>query len=215
MSADAARCTVLIGPDDRLASLREKVAAASVEVLAFADTEALKALDAIIRRKPEVVSVERLFAASPRGAALINRIKADPKLDGAEIRVVAHDSDYSRVSPRRRAPAPAPALDQRGTRRAPRHKMAAAVLVQVDAGRATLVDLSAVGAQVLSAAKLAPDQRVAMTLADGQATVTFRAKVVWTSFEIPPGDGPRYRSGIDFEGADGPAVDAFGIRHRA
>ena len=43
-----------------------------------------------------MVALERLFAATPRGAALINRIKADPALGDTEIRVIAHDSDYSR-----------------------------------------------------------------------------------------------------------------------
>ena len=207
-------CNVLIAPQDRLAPLKERSTTESIEILAFADTEALKALEAIIKRKPTIVAVERLFAASPRGAALINRIKADPKLDASEIRVVAHDSDYSRVSPRRPAPAAAPPLDQRGTRRAQRFKMPANVMVQIDGNQVTLTDLSTVGAQVLSPIKLLPDQRIAMTLPDDLATLTFSAAVVWTSFEIPPGGGPRYRSGINFEDADGPAVDAFCNRHK-
>ena len=63
-----------------------------------------------------------MFAVTPRGAALINRIKADPTLRQSEIRVIAHNSDYVRVVPRAAPPA-APALDQRGTRRAARFKM--------------------------------------------------------------------------------------------
>ena len=208
-------CNVVIAPQDRLDPLKERTTVASIEVLAFADTDALRALETIIRRKPEVVSVERLFASSPRGAALINRIKADPKLETSEIRVVAHDSDYSRVSPRRAAPAPAQPLDQRGTRRAQRYRMAGSVLVQVDDSRVTLVDLSTVGAQIVSPAKLKPDQKVTMTLRDDVAAVLFSATIVWTSFEIPPGGGPRYRAGVNFEDADGPAVDAFCSRHRA
>ena len=206
---------VVIGPADRLDGLKERTAVGSVEVLAFADTEALKALETIVKRRPQVVSVERLFAASPRGAALINRIKSDPKLDSSEIRVVSHDSDYSRVSPRRPTPAPTQALDQRGTRRAQRFKMAGEVKAQVDSAPVTVVDLSVVGAMILSQAKLKPDQRIAMTLPDEVETVTFNAMIVWTSFEIPPGGGPRYRAGLNFEDADAGRVDAFCMRHKA
>ena len=46
---------------------------------------------------------------------------------------------------------PAPPLDKRGTRRSPRYAIAGAVEVIVDGNRATLVDLSTIGAHVLSA----------------------------------------------------------------
>jgi hypothetical protein len=208
-------CTVLIAPIDRLPTLKGPTLDDSTELLTFADTEALRALEAITRRLPKVVAVERLFAASPRGAALINRIKIDPKLADCEIHVVSHDSDYSRISPRRPPPTPERPLDQRGTRRALRSKMAANVNAQLDGNTALLVDLSIVGAQVVSGVPLKPDQRVAMTLLDGTADVRFNASVAWTSFEIPPSGRPRYRAGINFEDADAEGVDAFCARHKA
>ena len=82
-----------------------------------------------------------MFAVTPRGAALINRIKADPTLRQAEIRVMAHNSDYTRVVPRA-APPSAPALDQRGTRRAPRFKMADRTVVAVVDGKIGHADRS-------------------------------------------------------------------------
>jgi|SRR5687768_7426242 len=112
-------CTVIIGAIELLETLRE-CAAENSEVLEFGDHEPLKALEAITTRRPKVIAVERLFAATSRGAALINRIKADPDLAEAEIRVVSVDGTY-RVSPRRksgrapsksREPAPAPALPE-------------------------------------------------------------------------------------------------------
>ena len=73
-------------------------------MLTFTDADALLALQTIMQRRPQVVALERMFAVTPRGAALINRIKADPTLREAEIRVLAHNSDYTRVVPRQ-APA--------------------------------------------------------------------------------------------------------------
>jgi PilZ domain len=205
---------VLIGAADLLPGLRERAGTINGEVLTFADADALSALEAITKRRPGVVALERMFAVTPRGAALINRIKADPALRQSEIRVLAHDSDYLRIVPRTPPPT-APSLDQRGTRRAPRSKMAANVIAQVDGKAATLIDLSTVGAQLVSPAALKPSQMIAVVLPDDGAGIRFTASVVWTSFEIPPNSGPRYRAGLDFQDADADAVSAFCQRHRA
>ena len=226
--------TVLIASADLLPTLKPRAADGASELLAFSDADALRALEVITKRRPRLVTLERMFAATPRGAALIHRIKADPSLLESEIRVIAHDTDYSRVLPRQpggggggpapkasaaAAPAPAAAavapLDQRGTRRAPRFRIAAKVDVMVDGNAATLVDLSAVGAQVVSAGALKPNQRVRIGLTDDAGNLRFNAAVAWAKFEIPPGSGPRYRAGLDFVDPDHAAIDAYCARHKA
>ena len=223
-------CTVLIASPDLLPALVERVSDPAIELLTFTDADALLALDAITERRPPIVALERLFAATPRGAALINRIKADPTLGKTEIRVVSHDSDYSRVSPRRSgdtsgggggtaaaatAAAPAQPLDQRGTRRAARVKIAGKVEMFIDGNAAVLVDLSIVGAQVVSPTILKPNQRVRIALPDDLGTMRFNAQVAWASFEIPAKSGPQYRAGIDFVDADARSLDAFCTKHKA
>jgi PilZ domain-containing protein len=205
---------VLIGASNLLAALKQRAGEANGEVLTFPDSDALGALKMIIQRRPTIVALDRGFAVTPRGAALINRIKIDPSLKLAEIRVLAHDSDYTRVIPRTVAPT-APGLDQRGTRRAPRFNMADRVEVVIEGKSAILIDLSTVGAQVVAVAMLKPNQRISVALTDDVADVRLTASVSWTKFEIPPDSGPRYRAGIDFVDADAPAVDAFCLRHRA
>jgi len=204
---------VLIGASDLLPGLKERAGTINGEVLTFADADALQALETITKRRPGVVALDRVFAVTPRGAALINRIKADPALRDSEIRVIAHDSDYQRIVPRTPPPT-APALDQRGTRRAPRFKMAANVTAQLDGRSATVIDLSAVGAQIVSPVALKPNQKIAVALPDDVTSIRFAAAVVWTSFEIPPNSGPRYRAGLDFPDADADAVGAFCERHK-
>ena len=118
---------VLIGPADALAHLRERLDA-SADVQTFTDGEALEALDHIIRTKPAVIAVQADFSTTSRGAALINRIKDDPGLGRCEVRVLARDEKRSRVAAKRTGHGaaavavdePKPALDVRGTRRAPR-----------------------------------------------------------------------------------------------
>ena len=77
-------------------SLRERLADEG-ELLTFADTEPIQALQTILEQRPRLIVLERLFAATPRGAALINRIKTDPQVSQAEIRVMSHTGDYTRV----------------------------------------------------------------------------------------------------------------------
>jgi len=224
-------CIVLIAAADLLPSLKERAGEASGEVLTFTDADALRALEVIIRRRPEIVAIERAFSATPRGTALINRIKSDPSLLSSEIRVVAHDAEPIRMAPRRSsegarghggaalaaAPATTPSkpLDARGTRRAPRFRVPGQVDVLVDGNQAVLVDLSTIGAQVVSATVLKPTQRIRMVLADEHGTVRFNASVAWASFEIPPKSVPRYRAGIEFIDANAAAVDAYCARHKA
>jgi len=206
---------VIIGAPDYLPGLSERAALlnGAGDVVTFSEVEPLRALEAIARLRPKIIALERLFAVTPRGVALINRIKADPALRDSEIRVLEHNSDYSRVVPRPAATA-APPLDQRGTRRAPRVRIADKVTVIVDTKIATLVDLSTVGAQVVLSAGLKPNQRTEVAFNDGVGRVKCTATVVWTSFEMSDA-GPRYRAGLDFDDADAPALDAYAQRHKA
>jgi len=211
--------TVLIAPSEHLQALMEREDLSGAQ--AFSAQDALRALEVITRKRPNVVALEEVFAATTRGAALINRIKADPKLSTCEIRIVAHDSEYARVPASTPAPvadgsavavaAPAPAaapLDQRGTRRAPRIPIVDGVHVIIDGNVATLVDLSVIGAQVVSPTILKPNQRVRIAMGEATKPLRFSAAVAWASFELAK-TGPRYRAGLEFVDADADAVQQF------
>jgi CheY-like chemotaxis protein len=85
----------VIAASNLISSLCEQLSSEG-ELFTFADTEAIQALQAVLERQPELIVLERLFAATPRGAALINRIKMDPQLAHTEIRVMSHTGDYTR-----------------------------------------------------------------------------------------------------------------------
>ena len=226
-------CVVLIGAPDLLPALRTRAGAVNGELIEFSHLDAVAALEAITKRRPQMVALERLFAMTARGAALINRVKADPSLEDVEIRVLAHDSDYTRVVPRAKAPAvAAPALDQTGTRRAPRFKMTTPSMVSTlrsrlarSASRATRQASASLKAwpdfpapsppSSVTPLALKPNQEIAMALPNADAIVRFHAKVAWTSFAPTPEGAPRYRAGIDFMDAEAAAVGAFIERHKA
>ena len=214
---------VLIGPSDALPSLQERLDP-SAELQAFTDSEALEALDHIIRTKPALVAMQDQFAGSTRGQALINRIKADAQLNSVEVRVMAKDASQSRVAVKRGGhggrggavaveDAPKPALDQKGTRRAQRTRIKEAVEVAVDGSPAALIDLSTVGAQVVSPTVLKPNQRVRVTMENGK--VKCAGAVAWAAFEMPKGMPTRYRAGIDWGvTSEGPNIEAFAKKNK-
>ncbi|HUR33404.1 MAG TPA: PilZ domain-containing protein [Vicinamibacterales bacterium] len=223
---------VLIAAVDLLPALKARLAPDVGELLTFGEAEALRALELITTRRPGLVFLERRFATTPRGAALINRIKADPSLLDTQIRVIGPDGHTepesvlaapAKITAARPAQAaaaaaparPAPELDYRGTRRAPRYRIASDTEVLVDGSRGTLVDLSTLGAQLVTTTILKPNQRVRVSLTDPDRPIRSSATVVWASFEIPKGTGARYRAGLDFIEPDTGAIDAYIRRHKA
>jgi hypothetical protein len=231
---------ICIAASNLMPSLRDRVASEG-EVMTFADTEPIPALQAILERRPRLIVLERLFAATPRGAALINRIKTDPQLAHAEVRVMSHTGDYVRqvVKPAIAHPAPAGAavgaglppspgsaataaeepsrpLDWHGTRRALRHRVRPGVEIQLDGTAASVVDVSVVGAQVLSPTILRPNQKVRVSIAGDDALLRFRGAIAWAKFELPkPPAAPLYRAGVEFVDADAVALDEFCARNKA
>jgi hypothetical protein len=205
---------VVIAAANLMPALQERLASEG-ELLGFADTEPIQALQAILEQRPALIVLERLFAATPRGAALINRIKTDPQLANAEVRVMSHTGDYSRqvAKPQKTeppGPPPAPAahagtpgtatatapsatvveaaprpLDWHGTRRAQRYRVRPGVEIQVDGNPASVVDLSVVGVQVLSVTVLRPNQKVRLSIPNEEFVMRFRGAIAWAKFELP------------------------------
>ena len=227
---------VVIAATNLMPALQERLAGEG-ELLTFADTEPIQALQAILEQRPSLIVLERLFAATPRGAALINRIKTDPQLANAEVRVMSHTGDYTRqvakpskvenatepstssgaetatgvvIAPAEAATRP---LDWHGTRRATRYKVRSGVEIQVDGNPASVVDLSIVGVQVLSSTILRPNQKVRISIPNDDFVMRFRGAIAWAKFELPkPNEPPRYRAGVDFADADAVALDEYCLK---
>jgi PilZ domain-containing protein len=214
---------VLIGPSHALPSLRERVDPGA-DLHSFSETQALEALDHIIRNKPRIVALDSDFSSSSRGTALINRIKDDPTLTECEVRVIVHNQALNGVKSGRRSGVrqgppvaveePKPPLDQRGTRRAKRVRIREGVDVLVDGNAATLIDMSVVGAQVVCQSVVRPNQRVRLTFNDNTGSIRCNGSIAWASLELPKGMTPRYRAGIDLTGVDPDTVRAFLERHK-
>ena len=185
------------------------------ETLVFPDSECLRALEAIVEHQPSLVVLEQIFAATPRGAALINQIRSDPALSGSEICLFSPDGGKGRVERGARSGGfvagvqPLPA-DYRGTRAAERFTIANGLKVQLDGEPAVLLDFSKTGARILCPQVLRPAQKVRLALVLEKKSLRINALVAWASFELARGKGrPKYRAGLQFSQADPKTVAAF------
>jgi hypothetical protein len=94
-------------------------------------------------------------------------------------------------------------------RQARRVKLQAAVDITLDGSASFLVDLSSLGAQVLSPLALRPNRLVEMELVGAARTVQCKGRVVWALFEQQKGAAALYRAGVQFTDVDSHAVDSF------
>lgn len=193
--------TLLIGPQALAAPLAQHPDTRDTELIVFDEDHVCQAVEQMVRQRPRVVALPEKFAMSPRGMALTHRIAVDAQLAGTRVLMI--DAQGAAV------PIPAGArptwlpLDVAGTRRVPRIRMRQGIDVQIDGATASLVDLSTMGAQVLSTTVLKPRQRVRVILAVEPYLIRAIGTVAWALFEIPKaGLPPQYRAGLEFSSAD-------------
>lgn len=171
------------------------------DVLTFGESEPLCALETITARHPEMIVLDHLFASTEKGLAFIRRIHEDPSLAGSAVLIVLDDGTLSRYT------------TAHPDRRAPRVPMRPGHLVQIDGLDAELVDLSLLGAQVVSGSVLRPGKLVRLVMNDGTDQIRVSAEIAWARYEFEA--TARYRAGLTFRQADPAAILHYTDRHRA
>ncbi len=176
-------------------------------VAAFADTDLAAAWERIRALRPQVIALETEFAASLRGRAFIDRLRALP-LPDAEVHLISEAENRIAVVPLIAGSAiMAPASEivvasspLLNTRRTPRF---------------AVVNVSVLGAQVISEPVLRPNQRIRVVLSEEDQTVLrLIGQVAWSAFEKPKGlPDPHYRAGLEFGDAAARALEEFCRRH--
>jgi hypothetical protein len=196
------------------------------------------AMDSIRNFQPKLVAVDALFAQTLTGAAFIERVEKLAIADG-EIRlivriegswvttsrgqstgvVVPSAPAIIAVSPPSVAAASAPVTAAQiaavSTRRAPRFLVRDPLDVVVENGSAALIDISILGAQVVSGPVLRPNQKIKIALPDSRDMLHVMAHVAWSTFEKPQLADAQYRAGIEFTGAAQEALEDYRRRHCA
>ena len=194
------RSTVFIASEDVLAKWSSRVATPT-DLLAFADADAQHVLDVIQRRRPQVVVLEQMFAATARGIALVNHLRSNPTLAGVDIRMLPADRSgaLGATGPINGGmlTSMAQPLQHGPERRAQRIKMPNGAEVLIDGERTALIDLSTFGVQVVSDTILKPNQSVRVVINREGLVLRTRAAIAWSSLELAR-DAATYRAGVEF-----------------
>ena len=120
-----------------------------------------------------------------------------------------------KAAPRKTQAAPPAQAAHVPARGASRQAFREALAVRIDGDAGLLVDLSVVGAQLLSAIALRPNRSVTLLLPSTDRPVLCKGRIVWARFEPASGRNQslRYRAGVKFAAADEEAVQGFMTRH--
>lgn len=209
--------SIIVADVSRLAAIREGTRLPG-RVMHFTSGNLASAMDTIRAHKPRVVAIDALFAETPSGAAFADRVNALSLTGLAILLIIQHDGRWT-TAPRGSASAVALAeapgqYSVPNTRRAPRFRIEGSIEATVEAGRANLVDMSVLGAQIVSLPALRPRQKIKIGLPDTDDVLNVIAQVAWSTFERPELTAePHYRAGVEFAGAAQQLLEDYRRRH--
>jgi hypothetical protein len=199
-------------------------------VLHFVTSNLAAAFDAIRSHQPGLVVIDGEFAETLAGRGFIDRVDK-LSIAGSQTQLVKRVKGAWATTPLASsaagaAPATAPKSPKSpksevkavglSTRRAPRFLVIDPLQAAVESSKANLVDLSVLGAQVVSTPALRPNQMIKIALPDEDETLLATAHVVWAYFEKPAGaQDPQYRVGLEFTQAASEALEDYCHRHCA
>lgn len=231
----ASDVSILVADAARLASIRESVPLPG-RPMHFTSGNIGSAMSSIRAYRPKVIAVDARFAETPSGAAFLDQVDG-LGIPGCKIVMVVGDDGQWSTMPRGSAGGAtngpqnaavaralaavsttavpvAPRVEVSSTRRAPRFLLRNPLNVAVEGGEASLVDLSVLGAQIVSCPILRPRQKLQLALPDANDTLEVAAQVAWSMFERPRLQvEPHYRVGLEFEGAAQKQLEDYRRRH--
>jgi hypothetical protein len=181
-------------------------------VVVLDGTDCARALQLLQQRLPRVIVVDRLFLSTRSGHDFVTRVRDTSELQGIDIRVVSPLDLRTRtgVSARAVIAAASQPLPDGLSRRVPRVPMADNLAALGNGSSLVLVDLSVLGAQVISSSVLRPNQQIAMRLLERAGELRLRAAIAWSILEQSRVTLlPQYRAGLEFIVADPEALDRY------
>jgi hypothetical protein len=88
------------------------------------------------------------------------------------------------------------------------------ISVTLEGAPSMLINLSAIGAQVLSPSAMRPNRVVKLTLSSDEGSLACKGRVMWARFEQPRGrSASHYRVGVKFTEVEPQAIETLLIQH--
>lgn len=207
--------TLIIARPDTAGVLRKTVGAdAGVVVVDISDSEV--ALRTLATSSPDLVVLDQGVLDTPHWRALISRVRQSTTDAAVDFRILSPLDLKPPDGEGARAMIEAASQPFPGglSRRVHRYTMADGVVAVVNGATSAVVDLSVLGAQVLSHQVLKPRERVGMRLLAPGQDVVVRGSVAWSLLEQARGTRQlHYRAGLEFVGTDPDAIERYCTEH--
>jgi len=222
--------TVVIADVTRMAAIRSGLRLPG-RVVQFTNLTLSSALDAIKRDEPKLVAIDALLVQTQQGQGFIKCVESLAKA-GCAVRLIVrgnrawttteHDvqrqTDASPIDCDAAAPCPpsvVAATAAANTRRAPRFPMLDSLNAAVEGFQASLVNISVLGAQLVSQPVLRPGQTIRIALPDDNEMLRLTAHVAWSTFQQTKLGTTVYRAGVAFTDAAQETLDDYCRRYGA
>jgi hypothetical protein len=202
-------------------------------VIRFTDNKLAAAVESIQLNHPRLLAIEAPLAQTPQGQAFIERV-VKLGVRGLTIQLIVQTNGKWATAPYGGEPAAAAGVAKSGadrkagvatapagvttvkganTRRAHRFKVLESLNAVVENRQTNLVNISILGAQVVSQPVLRPNDNVKIALPDANDTLRLTAHVAWSKFEQTPQNETVYRAGMEFTDAAKEIIEDFCRRH--
>ena len=216
--------TIVVADVTRMAAIRSGLRIAG-RVAYFASSSLGSALEAVQTHGPRVVAIDSAIVQTQQGSGFVKRVET-LALPNCAIRLIIQSNGAWKTTERELPPAPdaiaatgaaarptAPAGPPPNTRRVPRFPMLDAINAAVEGGQATLVNISVLGAQLVSVPVLRPGQTVKIALPDANDLLRLTANVAWSTFQQTAQGTAVYRAGVAFTDAAKETLDDYCRRY--
>jgi hypothetical protein len=214
--------TVVLADPQRMTALRDGLPTPG-RVLRFPTSNLASAFESIRANRPGLIIFDGAFLATEAGQGFVMRVHGlnIPKLVVQQA-VFDHGhwtmTGIDQAQPEQR-PADSPrivAVKMSGldTRRAPRFIVQTVAQAIADGSPIEVVNLSVLGAQLISDPIVRPNQKIKVGLPDPGGAIQLTASVAWSVYEKSPAKAqPYFRVGVEFSSPEQEALAEYCRRH--
>lgn len=214
--------TVVVADPQRMQQLRDGLATPG-RVLRYPTSNLASALESIRANQPGLIILDSGFLHGGQGHGFVQRIH-DLGLSKVVLQqAVFNHGHWTMTSLDQAPPEQRPADNQRvvavkraglETRRAPRFLVQDIAQALADGAPIDVVDLSVLGAQMISQPMMRPNQTLRIGLPDTSGNIMLTANVAWSVYEKAANKpAPHFRVGIEFSNTEAENLADYCKRH--
>jgi hypothetical protein len=213
--------TVVMADPQRMAAMRDNLPTPG-RVLRYPTSNLASAFESIRANRPGLIVLDSGFLQTESGHGFIDRINLlnIPKVVMQEavfdrgrwtMKSIGEPGAARPLSASERVVAVKSGLN---TRRAPRFQAQDLAKAMADGESINVIDLSVLGAQMISQPMMRPNQKVRVGLLDEAGTIQVTASVAWSIYEKPAQAAqPHFRVGVEFNDAVRETLEEYCRRH--